>query len=205
MNNNPEYSPGNKEDHCEFVRLRVMVTTMISKVRRQCGPILFLVIIVQCASAQSQRQIPITVDLKPVDDVLTTGKPLLFRVTISNNLPHEIRFSSFSLTPNSWNGETANVELPDIYRRPRAMAVFLARPKLTVPESLEGAGSYVIKSHQSLALLIDISKWQIVDGWQTGKYSINVRVNSLEVDPYARVSITSDPIEIEIKSAHPKP
>ncbi|HYW73287.1 MAG TPA: hypothetical protein VE961_19860 [Pyrinomonadaceae bacterium] len=177
---------------------------MMNKVLRRCGPMLFLIVVIgPCASAQSERQIPITVDLKPADDVLTTGKPLLFRVTISNNLPQEIRFSTFSLTPNSWNGETANLELPDIYRRPRTMAVFLARPKMTVPEFLEGAGSYVIKSHQSLALLVDISKWQIIDGWQAGKYSINVRVNNLEVDRYAKVSITSDPIEFEVKSAHP--
>jgi hypothetical protein len=140
------------------------------------------------------------VEARPAYEPLTSGRPLLLRITISNGLPEEIRFSTFSLTPNPWNGETTNVSLVDIYRKPRSMSVFYARPKLgELPRFIEGMASYPIKPHESLSVLIDMSKWQIVDGWKPGKYRISVRVDNIDVDQYAKVSVTSDPIDIEIK------
>ena len=162
--------------------------------------VLLIAIFFPSLSANQQRQIPITVEAKPAYDALTSGKPLLLRITISNGLPEEIRFSTFSLMPNSWNGETTNVSLASIYRRPRSMSVFYARPMLgELPRFIAGMASYPIKPHESLSVLIDMSKWQIVDGWKAGKYSISVRVDNIDVDQYTKASVTSDPVDIEIR------
>ena len=151
--------------------------------------------------ASEQRQIPITVEVQPTSGVLKSGTPLLLRVTISNGLSQEIRFQTFSLSPNSWNAETTNISLVDIYRDvPQPMNLFYARPKLgETPRFLAGMASYAIKPHESLSVLIDISKWQIHEGWKSGKYKVTVRADNIYVDRYTTASVLSDPVEIEIK------
>jgi hypothetical protein len=52
--------------------------------------------------ASEQRQVPITIEVRPAAVVLKSGTPLLLQVTISNGLSREIRFQTFSLSPNSW-------------------------------------------------------------------------------------------------------
>jgi hypothetical protein len=152
-------------------------------------------------SVGQQRQIPITVVASPDSETFRSGKPLLLRITISNGLPGVIRFSTFSLTPKSWNGETTDISLVDIYREPRSMGLFYARPKIgdDAPRFVAGMSGYQIKPGQSLSVLVDISKWQIVDGWKAGKYRITVRADNIDIDAYTKASVMSDPIEIEIK------
>ena len=152
-------------------------------------------------TAQQQRQIPIVVGAHTVSDTLKENEPLLLRISILNGLPKDIRFSTFSLTPNSWNGEVSNVSLVDIYRdEPSAMGLFLARPKTgEYPKLIAGLSSYVIKPMDSLSVVVDMSKWQIRDGWRPGKYKITVRADNISVDDYAVVSVMSDPVEVVIK------
>lgn len=163
--------------------------------------ILLLAVWPLAVSAGQQRQIPITVVASPDSETLRSGKPLLIRITISNGLPQEIRFATFSLTPNSWNGETTSISLVDIYRAPQPQSVFYARPRVgdESPNFIAGMSGYRIKPRESLSVLVDISKWQIVDGWKAGKYRITVRVDNIDVDTYTKASVMSDPIEIEIK------
>ena len=117
------------------------------------------------ANKNQRRQIPIMIEARPVAETLESGKPLLLRITISNGLPQEIRFSTFSLTPNSWGGETTNISLLDIYREPRSKSVFYARPKLgEEPRYVEGMAGYRIKPREALPVIVDMNKWQIVDG-----------------------------------------
>ena len=151
--------------------------------------------------ASRQRQIPITVAAQPASEALKSGAPLLIRVTISNGLSRDIGFETFSLSPNSWNGEVTNISLVDIYRDvPQPMNLFDARPKLGEgPKYIAGISSHRIKPHESLAVLIDISKWQIRDGWRPGKYKITVRADNIRVDGYMTASVMSEAMEIEIK------
>ena len=169
--------------------------------RRTSVMLTLLLFFLPSASAGQQRQIPITVVASLDSETLRSGNPLLLRITISNGLPRMIRFSTFSLTPNSWNGETTDISLVDIYREPRSMGLFYARPKIgdDGPRFIAGMSSYQIKPGQSLSVLVDISKWQIVDGWKAGKYRITVRADNLDIDAYTRASVMSDPVEIEIK------
>ena len=162
---------------------------------------LLLIFLPLATSAGQQRQIPITVVASPDSETLRSGKPLLIRITISNGLTQEIRFATFSLIPNSWNGETTDISLVDIYREPRSMGLFYARPKIgeAAPRFIAGISSYQIRPGQSLSVLVDISKWQILDGWKAGRYRITVRVDNIDVDAYTKASVMSDPIEIEIK------
>jgi hypothetical protein len=162
--------------------------------------ILLMAILPASVSANEQRQIPITVVASPDSETLRSGKPLLLRITISNGLSQQIGFSTFSLTPNSWNGETTNISLVDIYREPRLSSVFYAKPQFgELPNFIAGMSGYHIRPRESLSVLVDISKWQIVDGWKAGKYRITVRVDNIDVDAYTKASVMSDPVEIEIK------
>ena len=151
--------------------------------------------------ANGQRLIPITVTAQPVSENMKSRDPLLLRITISNGLSRDIRFSSFSLQPNSWNGEAVGISLVDIYRDITGpTGVFLARPKVgEIPGFIAGIASYVIKPGESRSKVVDMSKWEIRDGWTPGKYKITVRVDHIQVDDYMDASVMSDPFEIEIK------
>ena len=151
--------------------------------------------------AYHQRQIPIVVEAHPASEPLNSNKPLLLRVSIYNGLSKEIRFSTLSLTPNSWNGETTNISLVDIYRDgPQQGSRFLARPRLgEIPKFIAGVSCYAIKPGELLSVVIDMAKWQIRDGWMPGKYKITVRAENIYIDEYASMSVMSDPTEIEIK------
>ena len=151
--------------------------------------------------SSAQRQLPITVEAQAASRDTKSGTTLLLRITISNGLSQDIRFSTFSLTPNSWNGEVTNISLVDIYRdNAGPMGLFLARPKSgEVPRFIAGISSHTIKPRASLSVLVDMGKWQIRDGWVPGKYRITVRVDNISVDDYATASVMSDPVEIEIK------
>jgi hypothetical protein len=151
--------------------------------------------------ASGQRQIPITVKAEPASAPLKSGAPLLLRVTIYNGLPQEIRFQTFALSPNSRNGETTNISLVDIYGdTAQSMSLFYARPKLgDMPEFIAGVSSHAIKPQASLSVLIDVSKWQIRDGWKAGKYKLTVRADNIIVDQYTTASVMSDLVGIEIK------
>lgn len=150
--------------------------------------------------AYQQRQVPIVVEAHPVSEPLKSNKPLLLRVSISNGLSRDIHFSTFSLTPNSWHGETINISLVDIYKPPDQMGRFLARPRISdTPKFVAGVAGYAIKPGESLSIVIDMAKWQIRDGWTAGKYKITVRAENISVDNYTSVTVMSDPTEIEIQ------
>jgi len=162
---------------------------------------IFCSVLLLPVSASKQKQIPITVTVEPASVPLKSGAPLLLRVSISNRLPNEIHFQTYALSPNSWNGETTNISLIDIYRdKPQSRSLFYARPKLgDMPKFIAGISSHAIKSHASLSVLIDVGKWQIRDGWKAGTYKLTVRADNITVDQYATVSVMSDLVEIEIK------
>ena len=167
-----------------------------------CIVMLFLVVLPLSVVARQQRQIPIVVEAHTVSDTLKENEPLLLRISILNGLPKDIHFSTFSLTPNSWNGEATNISLVDIYRdAPQPMNRFYARPKIGpgAPRIIAGMSSYVIKPTESLSVVVDMSKWQIVDGWRAGKYKITVRADNIYLDDYTRASVMSDPFEVVIK------
>jgi len=65
-------------------------------------------------------------------------------VTIHNGLNGDIRYTTFSLEPNAWNGETLNLKLVDVYRDGEQAGLFRVTPTIKVPLELSGTASYTI-------------------------------------------------------------
>jgi hypothetical protein len=168
--------------------------------RKAVFMLMSLVALPLSAASHQQRQIPIIVEAHPVSESLKGNGALLLRISITNGLSKDIHFSTFSLTPNSWNGETTNISLVDIYRAPQEMGRFYARPKIGQgPTNIAGMSSHTIKPTESLSVVVDMSKWQIVDGWIPGRYKITVRADNISLDEYTRASVMSDPVDFVIK------
>ena len=147
------------------------------------------------------RQLAIYVIPKPQKTVFKVGEPLLIDVEIKNQLKHEIRLTAFAFSPNEWNGETGHIELPDIYRLPEIVQIWVARPNggKNFPRGIAAPGWYPIAAGTSKISTIDVSKWEVVGGWAPGKYQLLVRVNKIDIDRYSWANVHSDPITIEIQ------
>jgi hypothetical protein len=157
--------------------------------------LLFLSIVVFAGD----RNIPVSVIAKPQQLSFAIDEPILIEVEIENGLKEEIRMNAFSLSPNEWNGEVACIELSDMYRLPKIFQIYYKRPEMDIPINVAGMASYPIQPGASKKKIIDARKWQVVDGWISGKYQIVVRVDCIDVDEYSSMSIKSDPIIFEIK------
>lgn len=172
-----------------------------------CKPHLFILLIfvnalITVASnleEKKERQIPviITVEVKPA--IVKSGEVVPLTLTVSNSLSSSIYHLTFSLKSNDWNGETYNISLVDIYRNGNAGNLYLERPKIDVPITVSGVAKQEIKPGEKLEIQTDARKWKLRDGWLPGRYRITVRVDNLEVDKYATLSVLSEPIEFEIK------
>ena len=160
---------------------------------------LMVLSVVAPAGQFPDRQISVFVVARPQKAIFILGEPILVDIEIRNELKGEIRLNAYSFVPNDWNGETLCVELPDIYRLPDIVQISRERPKITPPKYLSGSGWVPIPAGTSRVKTIDVSKWKLADGWGQGKYQILVRVDKIDVDRYTWMSISSDPIVIEIR------
>lgn len=131
---------------------------------------------------QSEGGIGLFVTLAAAKRVYRQGEPILLRVLIENRLDGVVGYSTYSLKPNGWNGECAGITLVDIARNDDGRSLFLMRPQIDVPVDIAAIGSHRIEPGDSMNLIVDASKWEIVDGWIPGRYRLNVRVESLTVD-----------------------
>ena len=145
------------------------------------------------------RQISVFVIARPQKAIFSLGQPILVDIEIRNDLKAEIRLTSYSFSPNDWNGETLCIELPDVYRLPDMVQIWLERPKISPPRYLSGSGWYAVPAGTSKVRTIDVSKWKVRDGWVQGKYQIVVRADKIDVDKYTWMSISSDPVVFEIR------
>lgn len=152
------------------------------------------------ASAQfPKKQLPIWIIPRPKKEIFNATEPLLVDVEIKNGLDHEVRMYSWTFEPNEWNGETSNIELPDIYRLPKIQEIWLKHPNVNAPTNLAAPGWYQIPTGKSKIKTIDVRKWEVVGGWVAGTYQITVLINKINIDEYSSVSVLSDPIKIEIR------
>lgn len=151
------------------------------------------------AAASQTPQVPITVRAEPAIDTLRSGGPLPLRITVSNGLREEIYFLAYTLTPNEWNGETANLTIFDVYRERDSSRVDVHRPDVRVPIVIAGKGRKVIPARGSLSWVVDMAKWHAEGGWQPGKYKMLVRVEAIHVDRFLMAWATSDTVRLEIK------
>ena len=120
-------------------------------------------------------------------------------ITVSNGLTTSIQHSTFSVTPNDWNGETCNVSLVDIYRDDKQFNLYLARPEMNVPITVSGRVTLQIKPGEKLVIRTDARKWKLRDGWIPGRYNVTIRLDNLKVDNYSTLSVMSAPVLFEIK------
>lgn len=150
--------------------------------------------------AADDRVIPVTVTGKVESAVVKQGEPIPLSVTISNGLKGSIGYSTYSLKPNDWNGETVSLTLVDIYRNGKPVALFLDRPKVERPIEIAGMSRRRIKPGGSLTIGTDAGKWKVIGGWVPGKYKVNVRVERMSVDGGRCIlSVHSGPFEFEIR------
>ena len=104
-----------------------------------------LMMVAAKGDGKQERQIPVVASVEVKPKIVKTGESIPLILTVSNGLSSSIYYSTFSLTPNDWNGETYNVSLVDIYRDDKAGNLYLARPKIDVPITISGAGRREIK------------------------------------------------------------
>ena len=152
------------------------------------------------AGTYVERQIPIEITARVTKDVIRRGDSIPLEVTIHNGFTGPVDFKTFNLEPNEWNGETPSLSLYDIYRGKRAEGLFQGRPVVEPPIAIPAMPLHRIEPGASLTLETDVRKWSIADGWLPGKYRMALRVNNLQVDGHAALSIEGEPIEFEIRN-----
>jgi len=147
-----------------------------------------------------EKLIPVVVTGKVEPVMIKQGEPIPLTVAVANDLKGTIRYFTYSLEPNDWNGETAGVTLVDVYRDGKPGGLFAQRPKIAVPAVIAGMSSHRINAGASLTIKTDARKWNINGGWVPGKYTANVRIENLHVDgDRCTLSILSKPFEFEIR------
>jgi hypothetical protein len=152
-------------------------------------------------AGQTGRQIAVTVTGRPTKATFEAGQPILVDIEIRNDLRGPIRYSTFALEPNEWNGETTGIELVEIRRLPDRVSVWRGRPEARPPMQIAGMTSHPIAARSRAIRLIDVSKWTVTGGWSPGRYELQVRVDMIDLDEHMRASVTSDPFEIVIGAA----
>lgn len=155
---------------------------------------------VQAMNQFPERQIPVYVIAKPRKAIFAIGEPILIDVEIKNGLKQEIRITTYSVSPNSWNGETLCISLPDVYRLPRIFQIAYERPEITdMPGGIAGPSWVPIAPGNSRVKTIDVRKWQVTEGWMKGKYQLVVRADKIDVDSYSWINVNSEPFTFEIR------
>ena len=151
-------------------------------------------------AASDEKLIPVVVTGKVEPAVVMQGQPIPLAVTIANGLNGPIGYSTYSVKPNDWNGETAYLTLVNIYRDGKPGSLFLERPKVEVPKKVMEVGENPIKAGESLTVMTDGRKWKIIGGWVPGKYRANIRVEKLTVEGNRCIlSVHSKPFDFEIR------
>jgi len=149
------------------------------------------------------RAVPVIVSAIAQTNAYRVGSPLLIDVEVFNGFDSEIGFPSLSLTPNEDNTETLSVDLVDIYRNGREQTIFRKRPDISdrsgTAVRIAGIGRERVAPKARKVIRIDLGKWQVVDGWQPGRYRFNVRVNNIDVDEFTHMRVLSKFVEITIK------
>ena len=161
----------------------------------------------EAGEAWGKRQIPVVVrgEVKPV--AVEAGKPIPLLITVTNGLPSSIHFDTYSVTPTSWNGETANIAVFDILSDGKRRALFLPQPDPHPPRELliPAMGRRWIEPGKALVIRTDARKWKLPDGWLPGRYKARVRVKDLHVDYHSMLTVSSETFEFEVKAAATRP
>jgi hypothetical protein len=152
-----------------------------------------------CLASEDKPVVPVTVHAQAELAVFKTGKPIPMSVTLANGLSKAIRFTTFSTTPNDWNGETLNISLVDVYSYKQKRNLYIARPELRVPLTISGPGSHLINPGETLRIMIDISKWRIEGGWIKGEYELVFRMDNISVDDKATLSVLSGLVHVVVQ------
>lgn len=144
--------------------------------------------------------IPVTVTVVARPGIVPGGEAIPLEFTVRNGLPGEIAYSTYSVTPIEWHGETVNISLVDIYRDGVKRGLLQARPKIEIPTVISGMSRHRILQGESLTIRTDARKWTIDGGWKPGKYEVTARVDRLSVDhDRCQLSVSCEPFEFEIK------
>lgn len=182
----------------DAVTRAVQTRALGTKTKMKLLSILLLVARV-CLASDDNPVVAVTLHAQPELAVFKTGKPLPMSVTLTNGLSKAIRFTTFSTTPNDWNGETLNISLVNVYRDKQRHNLYIARPELRVPLTISGPQSHLNNPGESLRILIDISKWRIEGEWIKGEYELVFRMDNISVDDKVTLSVLSDPVHVVVQ------
>jgi len=156
---------------------------------------ILIAILVFCVTIVSANDhaIPVFVHAQTEMALIKSGYPLPISLTVSNGLSATLRFTTFSTSPNDWNGETMNISVVGVYRVGNRRNLLLNKPGLTAPLTVSGPASHPIQSSDTLTIMIDANKWTIDGGWVPGLYELVFRVEKLTTDGRSELSVLSDP------------
>lgn len=152
-----------------------------------------------CFAEEQQPAIPVAVRAQAELAVFKSGKALPVSITLANGLSKTIRFYTFAVQPNEWNGETINISLVDVYRDGQRRNLYLARPEVIQPLTVSGLGSHPVAPGSTLRVMIDIGKWKIQGGWTEGTYDLIFRMDGIIVDDRVTMSVLSDPVRVLVQ------
>jgi hypothetical protein len=162
--------------------------------------IVILILLASVSVAEEEKPvIPVSVHAQAELAVFKSGKPLPMSVMLTNGLSNTIRFSTFAIKPNDWNGETLNISLVDVYRGKQRRNLYLARAELKVPVTISGPGARPVTPNGTFSIMIDISKWKIQGGWTKGEYELVFRMDNIIVDDKIKMSVLSDTVKVIVQ------
>ncbi|OPZ74325.1 MAG: hypothetical protein BWY82_00754 [Verrucomicrobia bacterium ADurb.Bin474] len=156
---------------------------------------ILIAILVFCVTIVSANDyaIPVSVHAQAEMALFKSGHPLPISLTVSNGLSATLRFTTFSTSPNDWNGETMNISLVEVYRDGKRRNLLLNKPELSAPSTVSGPASHPIHSNATLTIMIDANKWTIDGGWAPGQYELVFRLEKMTIDGRSELSVVSDP------------
>lgn len=151
------------------------------------------------AAHAQEGAVPVHTRVALIDPSPRVGSPIRVRVTLQNRLPEALHWSTYSLAPNPWNGETLNVNLLEIHRARTTGSLFLAPPRIDPPRGIAGPSSHTVPPGSDLAVTVELQKWRIVEGWRAGDYRAVLELGNVSVgDGRVRLAIASDPLAFTI-------
>lgn len=144
-------------------------------------------------------QIPVMLHASMRAPAFKVGERLLVDLMLSSRLNYPISFPSWSDEPNDWNGETGFRSAVNIRREGEETLIFLARPPLNPPATISGYGNRYVQPGEYYVVTIDLSKWQVREGWRPGKYTVDFRMEGIQADEFTTMTVMSKPVTFEIR------
>ena len=169
-------------------------------VRRSVEGLLALAGVLAGGAADPQDgALAVSVRVALADPAPRVGSPLLLHITLQNRLSAALHWSTYSLAPTPWNGETLNVNLVESHRAGWDAGLFVAPPRIEPPRPIAGPSSHAVPPGGNLTVTVDLQKWNVVEGWRAGDYRVVLELRNVGVgDGRVRLAVASETLAFTI-------